>query len=289
MTPVPNKPAILLIFALAALGFGAAAWIKYGKAQQPPAQPLTLEQIFRMDPRGKIEEPCPPDALTFFVIGQSHAANSMLPRTSAENNPHLLNYFKGKCYRLSDPILGPADFRGSLWPVFAQALYPHVNKPVVIMSYALNGTSAQEWLPGEEGVGLMERALAEARRYTQADGTIEYIIYDQGQRDAMDLTPKEIYAQHLKTIFDHLQNEITGDQTFLMYGQSWCTAYNPPVPYIIEAQQEFAAARPDTVMVMNMDDLDDTYRHDDCHFNGKGRAVIAQKLVEAVLKKEQKN
>ena len=69
MTPVPNKPAILLILALTALGFGAAAWIKYGKAQQPPPA-LTLAQIFRMDPKGKIEEPCPPDALTFFVIGQ---------------------------------------------------------------------------------------------------------------------------------------------------------------------------------------------------------------------------
>ena len=90
----------------------------------------------------------------------------------------------------------------------------------------------------------------------------------------MDLTPKKIYTQHLKTIFDHLQNEIPGDQTFLMYGQSWCTAYNPPAPYIIEAQQEFAASRPDTVMVMNMDELDDSHRHDDCHFNGKGLSLI---------------
>ncbi len=286
MTPALNTPAILLILALAALGFGGAAYIKYGRAQQPPPA-LTPEQIFRMDPRGKIEEPCPQDALTFFVIGQSHAANSMLPRTFAEDNPQVLNFYNGKCYRLADPILGPSDFRGSLWPVFAQALYERIKKPVVIMSFALNGSSAQEWLPGKQGVGLMPRALKQARLYTEQGGTIEYVIFDQGQRDAMDLTPLALYAQQLKTIFDHLQAEIPGDQTFLVHSQSWCTAYNPPQPYIIEAQAVLAASRKDTVVFFNSDTLDDSYRHDECHFNSKGRAIIAQKLVEAVLKKEE--
>lgn len=291
MTPAPNKPAILAVLAFAALGFGWAAYVKYVRkteeAQQPP--PPGIEHFFMTDTSGKVEKTCPADALTFFVIGQSHAANSMKPPAPSDGNAQLLNYFNGRCYLLADPILGPTDFLGSLWPTFAQKLHPHVNKPIVIMSYAFNGTFAAQWLPGEPEYGLLARAMAEAKSYTQAGGTIEYVIYDQGQRDAMDKTPKETYIERLKTIFDHVQEEIPGNQIFLIHSQSGCTFYNPPQPYIIEAQAEFAAARTDTRIYFNSDTLDDSYRHDLCHFNDKGRAVIADKLVEAVLKEEQKN
>lgn len=290
MTPARNRPAIILTLVLTALGFGGAAYWKHGRAQQKQQpEPFNIGSIFMTDTSRKIEEPCPQDAITFFIIGQSHAANSMRPRTSAESNPQLLNYFNGKCYRLSDPILGPSDFFGSLWPDFADDLYQHVKKPIIIMDYALNGTSAGEWLPGEKTIGLMDRAIREAKLYTGQGGKIDYIVFDQGQRDAMDKTPAETYTEQLIQIFDYLQTEIPGDQTFLIHSQSWCTAYNPPEPYIIEAQAQFAASRDDTVVFFNSDTLDDSYRHDQCHFNGKGRAVIAQKLVEAVLEKEQKD
>lgn len=287
MASRPNKPAIFIILAFTALVFGWAGYIKYvRKAAEPQQQPPDINSFFMTDASRKIEKPCPQDALTFFVIGQSHAANSMKPPVPSDGNPELLNYFNGKCYLLADPILGPTDRLGSLWPAFAQKLHPHVNKPVVIMSYAFNGTSAAQWLPGETEYGLLARAMKEAKLYTAQGGTVEYVIYDQGQMDAMRRTPKEIYAANLKIIFDYVQAEIPGDQTFLIHSQSWCTAYNPPVPYIIGAQAEFAAARPDTAVFFNSDTLDDTYRHDKCHFNGKGRAVIAEKLVEAVMQKE---
>lgn len=284
MSKKPNKPAILAVLLLAALVFGWAAYIKYGKAQQPP--PAGIDHFFMTDTSKKIEKPCPSDALTFFVIGQSHGANSLRPPVPSDGNEDLLNYFNGKCYLLADPILGPTDFLGSLWPTFAQKLYPQVNKPIVIMAYGFNGTAAAQWLPGETEFGLLDRAMKEAKNYTEQGGTIEYVIYDQGQRDAMDKTPKDTYIERLKAIFDHVQAGIPGEQTFLIHSQSGCTAYNPPQPYIIAAQAEFAAARTDTRVYFNSDTLDDTYRHDLCHFNEKGREVITDKLVEAVLKKQ---
>lgn len=284
---MPNKPAIILILALAALGFGWAGYTKHASKQQGNA--FNLAPFLMTDTSRKTEKPCPADAITFFAIGQSHAANSMLPLTSAENNTQLLNYFNGKCYLLSDPVLGPSDILGSIWPVFAQALHTQTGKPVIVMSYAFNGTSAGEWQPEKTNPGLMARAIKEAELYTGQGGRIDYIVYDQGQRDAMDKTPAETYTAQIKTIFDYLQAEIPGDQTFLIHSQSWCTAYNPPQPYIIEAQAQFAASRDDTVVFFNSDTLDDSHRHDECHFNSKGRAIIAQKLVEAVMKEEQKD
>lgn len=291
MTPSPNKPAILAVLLLAALGFGWAGYMKYvRKAAQAQKPPTGIDHFFMTDTSQKVEKPCPPDALTVFVIGQSHGANSLRPPVPSDGNEALLNYFNGKCYLLADPILGPTDFLGSLWPTFAQKLSPQVKKPIVIMAYGFNGTSAAQWLPGEPEHGLLARAMKEAKDYTERGGTIEYVIYDQGQRDAMDKTPKDTYIERLKTIFDHIQAGIPGEQTFLIHSQSWCTAYNPPQPYIIAAQAEFAASRPDTLVYFNSDTLDDTYRHDLCHFNGKGREVITDKLVEAVLKEEkQKN
>ncbi|MCB1682004.1 MAG: hypothetical protein KDI65_08725 [Alphaproteobacteria bacterium] len=283
MTPAPNKPAILFILALAAAAFfwtGMTVW----RQQELAFLASNPDTIFFQDASQKTEKPCPADALAFFVIGQSHAANSMLPRTSAEDNPALLNYFNGKCYLLSDPVLGPSDRHGSLWPLFARKLYAHVEKPVVVMSYAAGGTTAQQWLPGEVNLGLMKRAVEDAQRYIAQGGTLQYVIFDQGQMDAMLDTPAPTYRARLKTIFDYVQEQLPGKQTFFMYGQSWCTRYNPPVPHIVQAQKEFAASHPDTVMVFNMDTLDDSYRHDNCHFNEKGREVVAKKLVNAVLR-----
>ena len=222
-------------------------------------------------------------ALTFLVLGQSQAANTNNTVFASDGNKELLNAWNGKCYRLEDPVLGASDEGGSLWTVFAQKLYARLHRPVVILNYAANGSDAKLWRP-DRGDNLMTRLINDANKYTAQGGKIDYIIYDQGEADAMYETPKQDYKNDLEAIFDYVQKAFDGEQKILLFQTSLCPPYTGKSKDILDAQAEVAAARKDTQIVFNTDTLDRSYRHDGCHFNARGAQVVTDHLVGAVLK-----
>ena len=243
------------------------------------------QDIFFTEIKNKTERYCPydEDPLTILAIGQSHAANSIESRQSNAENKDIYNYFGGTCYALEDPLLGTTDTNGTIWSRLAPRLQKQIKKPFVIMTYAAGGVRSEQWLPGETTLGLMKRATDDVDEYIENGGKIDYIVYYQGESDALINATKAGFISRVTKIFDHLQTRYEGEQKFLIFASSLCLPYNEASSEIIAAQNEIAAMRKDTVLVFNSDLLDKEFRRDGCHFNDKGAEVITQKLLQTIL------
>ena len=243
------------------------------------------QDIFFTEIKNKTERNCPfeENPLTILAIGQSHAANSIESRKSAADNKNIYNYFGGTCYALEDPMLGTTDRNGTIWSRLTPKLQKQIDRPLVVMSYAAGGVRSEQWLPGEMNLGLMKRATDDVDQYTENGGKVDYIVYYQGESDALINATKNEFKNRVTKIFDYLQERYEGEQKFLIFASSLCRPYNEASAEIIAAQNEIAAVRTDTVLVFNSDLLDDGYRRDGCHFNDKGAEIITQKLLQTIL------
>ena len=63
---------------------------------------------------------CPKNSIVILVSGQSNASNFLRSKKRYDNK-HL-NYFNGKCYKLSNPVLGAEGEMSSLIPALASKL-----------------------------------------------------------------------------------------------------------------------------------------------------------------------
>lgn len=260
----------------------------YWLTQKPKTPDYEIpENFFFTDTAQKTQTNCPPaeKALTFLVLGQSQAANSNTTRTPSDGNKSLVNFWEGKCYLLSDPVLGASGNGGSLWPLFAQKLYPGTWRPMVILNGAAHGSPSEIWLPNTRSdVKLMDRLMENVRRYTEMGGKIDYIVYYQGEADSMNKVSKGTYKKNLNIIFDYLQQALPGDQKILMFATSYCPPYNDVSADIINAQKETAHERADTILAFNSDRLDGRYRHDGCHLNALGADVVTDQLRNLMIR-----
>lgn len=242
---------------------------------------IPYESVFFTDTTGKVETPCPNHnkAITFITLGQSHASNSHEKIVGSNGNKNIVNFWRGNCYLLSDPLLGATEEKGSIWTLFAQNYYEKVKVPIVMMSFAVSGSSSQQWMP-DDGAELMNNLLNGITQYINQGRKIDYIVYFQGETDAFLKSDKKSFINRLETIFDFLQNYLPGEQKFLIFASSYCYPYNGASIAITQGQIELAEKRPDTELVFNTDTLNGFYRYDGCHFNQLGTEVIVKNLLK---------
>ena len=77
-----------------------------------------------IDYPGKLKIDCPPQdekTAVLLIIGQSNSANFGGQRYQAIDD-HVINYFAGKCYRASSPLLGAAKRLGETWTLLGNKL-----------------------------------------------------------------------------------------------------------------------------------------------------------------------
>jgi len=112
--------------------------------------------------RGKREIPCPeqtakPDAL--LTMGQSSASNSHGQRVMGHD--HVVNYFDGKCYRASSPLLGTDGIYGDSWTLLGNKLVDAgVDDQVILIPSAISGTSIVDWQDGTVRNQMLQSVLA---------------------------------------------------------------------------------------------------------------------------------
>lgn len=263
---------LLVIIAILAMWIGFL-YMRYGHGR---GLILRLPRTDVMaDTSAKQTMACPENALTILAFGQSNSANFIRPAPVVPSSLSLANFYNGHCYRLSDPVLGATGHEGSLWPLLAQAYHAQHNRPVTVLAHGVSSSGLRDWLPGS-GYGYLERLLANAETYSRP---IDVVIFHQGETDAEVGTPPMRYTQMLTRIFDRIQAELPGQQTFLIYGATLCTPTPKGSSEINMAQRAVAEARADTVFVMSTDTLGAAYRYDGCHFNTHGAGAIVAATI----------
>ena len=110
--------------------------------------------------RGKQEIECPPQTdrtLVLLIIGQSNAANSGGQRQPPHD--HVVNYFDGKCYVASSPLLGTTSIGGEPWTLLGTKLImAGIADQVISAPSAMSGSSIVQWQDGAE-LNLMLRSV----------------------------------------------------------------------------------------------------------------------------------
>ena len=225
--------------------------------------------------RGKQEIRCSPQTaktLVLLIMGQSNAANSGGQREPSRD--HVFNYFDGKCYAASSPLLGTTDIRGEPWTLLGGKLVDAgVADQVILVASAMSGTSIVQWQDNAELNLMLRSVLTDLAQHYR----ITHILWQQGEYDVGVLT-KEQYQQKFMSLVASIRR-MGVDAPIYVAVSTKCeltdlpwTKNNP----IAEAQR--ALPRPEARILPGVDSdslVEQFDRLDDCHFGASGQEKIA--------------
>lgn len=257
--------------------YDTSRWIKQAVFPSQYANWERFSDVSRRTPA-----PCPPDALVVFAIGQSNAANELSSYGDRIPDAPAYNFFNGACYEIEDPVLGATGHRGSLWTTFAQDLSARLaHQPVIVITAGVNSSSVREWLdPPEDHSQFALEQLAAAN---ELGLSVDYVVWVQGEADALQYTEGDVYEQALTALINRVDSAAGHARpTWLMFEQSLCSMMPRGSEAIRQAQRNVAARGTNKILVANLDHLGERFRHDECHFNANGTREISRLLVEAI-------
>ncbi|MBA2651515.1 MAG: hypothetical protein H0U73_04515, partial [Tatlockia sp.] len=101
---------------------------------------------------GKIATECPSqdkNTAVILVIGQSNSANHGKERMHTSYPNKVFNYFNGKCYAASSPLLGASGEDGEfITPLADYLISKGVYDKVLIIASGVNGSEIKRWAKG---------------------------------------------------------------------------------------------------------------------------------------------
>ena len=152
---------------------------------------------------------------------------------------------------LSEHALGASCYgHTNLVPAFCRAYIRESGRQVIAVHAAKGSTCIAQWLPGTDGYRALVKkscaAIACARREGYAIGGV-YLVWLQGESDALRSTTTQVYADSLVTLSDALHGEIGLDAFGIICVGRF--ARDERDNAIIEAQVEICRAREDFLML----------------------------------------
>ncbi len=230
------------------------------------------------------ETACPSEGpITFVALGQSNAANSLSSFGDLDPTAAAYQFYDGKCYLVEDPMIGSTGFRGSLWTKFSQSFSDATGRSVVFITSAVEGSGVGDWLDPESG--YLERAERQIEQAITAGLTPKFVLWHQGETDALIETPPEDYTSMLLSLIERVDRSFDpGDEpTWMVFQATVCRRTPDGSPQIIAAQKTVTERHARAVLGPNTDLLGARYRFDDCHFNANGTARIIEELQARLL------
>jgi hypothetical protein len=215
----------------------------------------------------KREVPCPRQTnrtMVAFVFGQSNAANALGQRYAGR--PNVINFFDGKCFEASDPLLGNGYGSGSQWVLTAN-LIAERHDNVVIVPAAVGNTKIREWLSGPIAEMVQQR-LATVGPYE-----VTHFLWHQGESDAD--TPSESYAAALRALIANVRGRFPNAHFYVSiashcFEKKRSESVRRAQMSVVDPGRHIYQG-PDTDMFTAIED-----RMDDCHFSGPGQQKIAK-------------
>jgi len=227
-----------------------------------------------IDYPGKLKIDCPPQdekTAVLLIFGQSNSANYGGQRFQAMDD-HVINYFSGKCYRASSPLLGAENKLGETWTLLGNKLIEQRRfNRVVLIPAGIGGTSVSEWAAG----GRLNSMLADVLDNAQQHYRITHVLWHQGERDFVIGTSAKDYASRFLSVYATLRAHEVAAPVYISEasragpeGPPW--SENNPVrageESLIDGKNIFAG--PDTDILVSERD-----RYDGMHFSGSGTSL----------------
>jgi DNA-directed RNA polymerase subunit K/omega len=215
--------------------------------------------------------------------GQSHAANALgriLPFEPHRNN---VTVYRGQCYATSNPVLGATGVAESLWTRFGNRLTEETGRPVVFINGAVAGSQVSDWLDDRSGYRL--RLVTTIREARELGYEPDLVIWIQGETDAaVGIAPEE-FATSLARLSAVIEKEsgMAGTAPWMFLRSTFCRTMPENGPQL-EAALESMTARPNDRLVLgpSLTKFPVELRHDECHLNGEGAALLIEDMVNSV-------
>lgn len=229
------------------------------------------------DADSKTAVPCPDakDALVVVAFGQSNSSNHLQPRMADTTN-QVYNFYQGKCYIASDPMLGASGRGGSIWVPMGQKLAAATHKKIVISSFGIGGSTIQRWEYPKDLGGHMARNLAAVR---DVYPHIDYFLWIQGESDVDDNAPA--YGATLLRLIE-VTKKWFPDSQFGISSTSFCA--DRMNTDITDKQKEIATTTPGVFWLGDTDQFRSAgYRRDNCHFDAKGTEAVVDEFMKHMM------
>ncbi|MBN2080371.1 MAG: hypothetical protein JW838_15475 [Spirochaetes bacterium] len=160
--------------------------------------------------RGKIELPCREigsgKLMVALAFGQSNSGNH--GETVRASMDGVYNFFRGRCYRAADPLLGPTGDRGSIWTRLGDLLVGSGRYDrVVFIPIGVGSTTIEDWTRG----GYLHSRILTAIRESRARGlAITHLLWVQGgseKRTRGDESNIERYRKAFHAMMESIRDE----------------------------------------------------------------------------------
>lgn len=235
---------------------------------------------FYNDEHQNLTTDCPTNPLVIVTLGQSNAANFISSPIDENPNVPAYMFFNDTCYFLRDPVLGATGSMGSLWTALGHRLVPEVNRPVLFINGAVNGTRYSDWL--KEKSGYLSRLIDSVSAANELGFYPELVIWVQGESERYSDQTSEKIFHDIRDLAILLYQEFQHSEklTFIIFRASNC---QDPSPEVVRIQERAIEELPFVIAGPNLDTLGLRYRYDDCHFNERGRNEIVRELIPLIL------
>lgn len=214
----------------------------------------------------KTEVRCPAQAMKVLVLGQSNAANTVGERIPASGD--VFEWWRGKCYRASSPMLGGDGTGGSIWPLVGEML----GRPVIFAVASIGATTSGEWR-AQAGPNLFLDQI-------EAPPDLTHVVWMQGEADALSEVGESDYLANMGVVMAFLRSKhpnasILVSQT-TRCGPAHSAAVRAAQLKLLDAERHVFAG-PDTDQAFG-----DRYRYDGCHLSGLGARQAAAGWAKSI-------
>lgn len=223
------------------------------------------------------------DPLVIVTGGQSHAANALGRLLPFEPSADNVMIYGGRCYAVSNPVLGATGVAESLWTRFGARLAAKTARPVVFVNGAVAGSQVSDWL--DDRSRYRARLVTTIREARGLGYEPDVVLWIQGETDAAaNVDPRE-FVEGIATLVRAIESEsnMDGSAQWLLFRSTFCDGLPDNGPRL-EAALASLTANPDDRLHLgpSVSRFDRSLRHDGCHLNGEGGALLIEDMLEAL-------
>ena len=262
-------------------------WVRQTKAALfPPLEPrynpprrFTFDEFGRLTSKvqnGAVDCPKQNDrTAVFLIVGQSNAGNYGGQLTVSEYGPRIVNFFDGRCYLASSPLLGSTGSWGEYWTEAAnQLVHSGRFEKIVLVPAAVGGTSVARWSAGGD-LNLLLRHTVD--RVAATGFKITHVLWHQGETDAAIGMGEQDYRSHFLSFTGSLRGVGVMAPIYVSIATKCLVAapYSEHSP-IARAQAALVSIKSGIRIGINSDQiLGEVDRYDGCHLSGSGMSKMA--------------
>ena len=231
----------------------------------------------KKDLKKKSKVNCPKNSDVIVILGQSNAANNVLSNITKSNKD--VNFFKNKCYKITEPILGATANKQSITSSLSSKLKN--DKPIIFINNSVSGSSILDWSSNETG---FSRYVNKNLENILKENNLKYIIWIQGESDSSN--SKIDYNKHFEIMKNKILKNINPKKImnykFIVTPISICGFNQKSNLDLIKQQKKLSTEFANVIVIKTVDILDNNYRYDGCHLNNFGVDEITDEFSKII-------